>query len=109
VYFHKYRYLPDKLDRAVLLSEFGGYNLRIWGHTWNEKDFGYNSCVSPEDLEQKLRILYQREIALAKRAGLAAAIYTQLTDVEDELNGLITYDRQVVKIPTDRVKLITNI
>jgi beta-galactosidase/beta-glucuronidase len=109
VYFHKYRYLPDKLDRAVLLSEFGGYNLRTWGHTWNEKDFGYNSCVSPEDLEQKLRILYQREIALAKRAGLAAAIYTQLTDVEDELNGLITYDRQVVKIPTDRVKLITNI
>jgi beta-galactosidase/beta-glucuronidase len=109
VYFRKYRYIPDKLDRAVLLSEFGGYNLRVWGHTWNEKDFGYNSCVSAEDLEQKLRMLYQREIALAKRAGLAAAIYTQLTDVEDELNGLITYDRQVVKIPVDRVKLITNI
>jgi beta-galactosidase/beta-glucuronidase len=109
VYFRKYRYIPDKQDRAVLLSEFGGYNLRIWGHTWNEKDFGYNSCVSSEDLEQKLRILYQREIAHAKRAGLAAAIYTQLTDVEDELNGLITYDRQVVKIPAQRVQLITNI
>jgi beta-galactosidase/beta-glucuronidase len=109
VYFRKYRYIPDKQDRAVLLSEFGGYNLRIWGHTWNEKDFGYNSCVSPEDLEAKLRLLYQLEIAHAKRAGLAAAIYTQLTDVEDELNGLITYDRQVIKLPADRVKLITNI
>lgn len=109
VYFRKYRYKPDEQGRAVVLSEYGGYNLRVWGHTWNERDFGYNSCADAQQLEQKLRQLFWKEIYPAKKAGLAAAIYTQLTDVEEELNGLLTYDRQVVKIPLERVRKITNI
>lgn len=109
VYFKKYRYKPDAQGRAVVLSEYGGYNLRVWGHTWNERDFGYNSCADAQQLEQKLRQLFWKEIYPAKKAGLAAAIYTQLTDVEEELNGLVTYDRQVVKIPIERVRKITNI
>lgn len=109
VYFQKYRHNPDRLGRAVVLSEFGGYNLRVWGHTWNEKDFGYNSCVDARDLENKLQKLYWKQILPAKKAGLAAAIYTQLTDVEEELNGLVTYDRQVVKIPLERIRKITSI
>lgn len=106
VYFKKYRHKPDRLGRAVLLSEFGGYNLRISGHDWNQRDFGYNSCISPKDLEVKLRKLYSREIAPARREGLAAAIYTQLTDVEEELNGLVTYDRKVIKLPPAMVREI---
>lgn len=109
VYFKKYRYKPDRLGRAVVLSEYGGYNLRMWGHTWNERDFGYNSCADAQSLEQKLRQLFWKEIYPAKKAGLAAAVYTQLTDVEEELNGLVTYDRQVIKIPIDRIRKITNI
>ncbi len=109
IYFTKYRYKPDKLGRAVLLSEFGGYNLRIWGHTWNAKDLGYNSCVDETDFASKLRTLYDREIRPAKAKGLAAAIYTQLTDVEDEINGLVTYDRQVVKIPPMEMRKITRL
>lgn len=109
VYFRKYRYQPDEKGRAVLLSEFGGYNLSVSGHTWNDKDFGYNSCISPKDLEVKLRQLYNKEITPARHAGLAAAIYTQLTDVEEELNGLITYDRQVLKLPTEIVRQIVSV
>ncbi len=106
VYFRKYKYEPDAEGRAVLLSEFGGYNLRVDGHTFNDKDFGYSKCRSAAALEKKLRKLYETEIAPAKAAGLAAAIYTQLTDVEDELNGFVTYDRQVVKLPPETVREI---
>ena len=109
VYFRRYRMRRDRLGRAVILSEFGGYNLRMWGHTWNEKDFGYNSCVDPKDLEKQLDDLYKKQIAPAKKAGLCAAIYTQLTDVEDELNGLITYDREVLKLPPETVKRIISV
>ena len=109
VYFRRYRFKPDRIGRAVVLSEFGGYNLRVWGHTWNEKDFGYNSCVDEADLEKQLHDLYKKEIAPAKKAGLSAAIYTQLTDVEDELNGLITYDRQVIKIQPETMKRIVGV
>ena len=108
VYFRKYKYEPDAEGRAVLLSEFGGYNLRVAGHTFNDKDFGYSRCRNAQALEKKLRRLYEQQITPAKRAGLAAAIYTQLTDVEDELNGFVTYDRQVVKLPTETVGKIVN-
>ena len=104
--FRRYRFQSDRLGRAVILSSFGGYNLRIWSHMWNEKDFGFNSCVDAKDLEKQLRELYAGQVAPARKAGLSAAVYTQLTDVEDELNGLITYDREVVKIDPDTVRRI---
>lgn len=106
VYFKKYSHKPDKLGRAVLLSEFGGYNLRCDGHCHNDKDFGYKKFKSPKELEKALMKLYADEIRPAYEQGLAAAVYTQLTDVEDELNGFITYDRKVVKLTP---KTINNI
>ena len=106
VYFRPYRYRPDRDGRAVLLTEFGGYNLRVPGHTFNEKDFGYSRCADGAELLEKLRKLYETQIGPAKKAGLAAAIYTQLTDVEDELNGFVTYDRQAVKLPPEQVRQI---
>ncbi|MBO5556194.1 MAG: glycoside hydrolase family 2 [Oscillospiraceae bacterium] len=108
VYFRRLRFQKDRLGRAVLLSEFGGYNLRIEGHSMNRKDFGYKRFNKPEELARALEELYQQQVAPAKAQGLAAAVYTQLTDVEDELNGLITYDREVVKIEPKRMKQIVD-
>ena len=106
VYFRPYRYRRDKRNRAVLLSEFGGYNLRITGHCLSEKDFGYRRFGGSENLLAAFAALYEREIVPAKEKGLAAAIYTQLSDVEDELNGLLTYDREIEKMPREQVRSI---
>ncbi len=104
VYFRPYKFKPDKLGRAVLLTEFGGYNCRIKGHSFNKKDFGYKKFESKEALLQAYRNLFEKEIIPAKKQGLAATVYTQLCDVEDELNGLLTYDRAVEKLPRDAVR-----
>lgn len=104
VYFKKYRYQRDKLGRAVVLSEFGGYNLRINGHSFNQKDFGYKRLQTKEALLAAVKDLYENQIIPAEKRGLSAAVYTQLTDVEDELNGLITYDRKVLKLPAETIK-----
>lgn len=109
VYFKRYSYQPDKKGRAVLLSEFGGYNHRVIGHCFSGKDFGYKRFETPAQLEIALEELYRKEIAPAKAQGLAAAVYTQLSDVEDELNGLITYDRKAVKIAPEKLREIVMI
>jgi len=106
VYFRKYRLRKDKRGRAVLLSEFGGYNHRVLGHAFNNKDFGYKRFEMPAQLKIALEELYQNEIRPAKRQGLAAAVYTQLSDVEDELNGLVTYDRKIVKVAPEEMQKI---
>ena len=99
VYFKPYRFRPDKKGRAVVLSEFGGYNLPVAGHTWNEKNFGYKGYQTPEALGEAVQKLYETQIIPARKAGLAADVYTQLSDVEDEVNGFVTYDRRVEKLP----------
>jgi len=85
--------------RAAVLGEFGGLGLPTRGHTWqDEKNWGYVSYRSPVELQQA----YQERLAqlrLLVARGLSAAIYTQTTDVEIETNGLMTYDRAIVKIP----------
>ena len=104
VYFRKYAFKADKKGRAVLLSEFGGYNHHVSGHCFNNKNFGYKNFETPAQLEIAIEDLYQRQIGPAKMEGLAAAVYTQLSDVEDELNGLMTYDRKVVKIAPESMR-----
>ncbi len=109
VYFKPYRFEEDKLGRAVVLSEFGGYNHRVEGHAFNKKDFGYKRYESVNSFAHAFRELYRNQIAPAWHMGLAAAVYTQLSDVEDELNGLITYDRKVIKIAPSTVKAIVSV
>lgn len=109
VYFRPYRFKADKLDRAVLLSEFGGYNHHVSGHCFNNKNFGYKNFETPAQLEIALEELYQQQIGPAKMEGLAATVYTQLSDVEDELNGVMTYDRKVVKIAPEIMRKIINV
>ena len=107
VYFRPYKFRPDEKGRAVLLSEFGGYNLAVDGHCFNSRDFGYRRFESAEKLAGAVEELYQHQIVPAIEEGLAAAVYTQLSDVEDEVNGFVSYDRQVVKIDPETVKKIT--
>ena len=107
LYFDDYKHKPDKLGRCVVLSEFGGYTLPIDGHVWPGKPFGYKKFDSQEKFRRALTLLYDGQIRPACMSGLAAAIYTQLTDVENELNGLITYDRRVIKLSPADIKRIT--
>jgi len=99
VYFMPYRFKKDKLGRAVILSEFGGYNLRLDGHCFNDTDYGYKKLPDQQALWAAYEKLFEKEILPAIPKGLCATVYTQLTDVEDELNGIMTYDRKVVKLP----------
>ena len=108
VYFRPFRFKKDKKNRAVILSEFGGYSLPVEGHCFAEKHFGYRVYNSAEKLKKALTELYSNEIRPAYKSGLAAAIYTELSDVEDEVNGFITFDRQVVKLPAEEVKKIVS-
>lgn len=109
VYFRPYVFKPDRRGRAVILTEFGGYNCLVPGHSFNDRDFGYKRLGDADKLRAALKELYSQQIAPAYEQGLAAAIYTQVSDVEDELNGLITYDRQVVKIPPETVRNIVKV
>lgn len=81
-----------------LLTEFGGYALKTPGHTWNERTFGYRVYPNKEKLTAAYQKLFDKVIIPQIKTGLAATVYTQVTDVEDEINGLMTYDRQVAKI-----------
>ena len=90
---------PAEAKRASVNGEFGGLGLPLEGHTWLAKgNWGYRSFTSPEALgEAYRRLLSQLRLQIAD--GASAAIYTQTTDVEIEVNGLMTYDRAVTKMP----------
>ena len=95
-YFHKIEYTPD--ERAVVLSEFGGYACFIANHTYSSQIYGYRIYLNKEDLNRAYQKLFQTEIDSLIKKGIVAAVYTQLSDVEDEVNGLFTYDRKVCKV-----------
>ena len=91
----------------MVLSEFGGYACKLRDHAFNpERTYGYRLFTEQADFEDALIRLYEDEIIPAISQGLCAAVYTQLTDVEDETNGLITYDRRVVKVNAERMRKI---
>ena len=95
----------DKYGRTVILSEFGGYSVGCEGHVFNKtKSFGYRAYNTLESFENAYHKLFQNQILPIIDKGLSATVYTQLTDVEDEINGLITYDRKVIKVDIDRIK-----
>lgn len=91
---------PLEEKRAGVLGEYGGLGLPISGHTWqDEKNWGYRSFTNKEALANAYFALNAKLHPLTGKPGLAAAVYTQTTDVEIEVNGLLTYDRAVLKIP----------
>lgn len=93
-------------ERAVVLGEFGGLGLPIKQHTWEEENWGYTNLTSKEALINTYEDYYSDVWELKKTKGLAAAVYTQITDVETETNGLMTYDRKVLKVDIETIKMI---
>ena len=110
--FHSYLRpfrMPGRLRRrrerrAYALGEYGGYSLKVAGHDWSTRAFGYRHFETADDLAAGFVSLHRDQIEPALAQGLAATVYTQLSDVEDELNGLLTWDREVLKIPGDLVR-----
>lgn len=91
--------------RAAVLGEFGGLGLNVVGHQWSKEGWGYQQISTPEELLTRYEELYRKLFELQKTEGLAAAVYTQVSDVETESNGLMTYDRKVLKIDPALLKL----
>jgi ABC transport system ATP-binding/permease protein len=99
---HNYfRPLQVKLDgkRAFVISEYGGYACHIAGHSSVNRVYGYQKYDTPEEMAAALKQLFSRQLFPLISKGLSGAVYTQLSDVEEEVNGLVTYDRRVVKLP----------
>jgi hypothetical protein len=99
----------DKNDeRVIALTEFGGFSMQTEGHVFNtEKFFGYRKYSDKEKLTEAVAHLYlDRLLPLISKKGLSALVYTEVSDVEDETNGLLTYDREVIKIPVELMREI---
>lgn len=97
IYFRKIRIKPS--DKPVVLSEFGGATLAVENHLFNlNNSYGYGKNKSREDFVKSFRDLYLNEILPAIKHGLCGAVFTQVSDVEDEINGLFTFDRAMQKI-----------
>jgi beta-galactosidase/beta-glucuronidase len=86
-----------------VLGEYGGLGLDIKGHTWKDDNWGYAVFESKEDVTKRYEE-YIDELIKFVDSGFSGAIYTQTTDVESEINGLITYDREEIKIIEERIK-----
>jgi len=87
-----------ELKRAAVLGEFGGLGLPVPGHTWTNEHWGYQDMVDFKDLRDRYERLLDDVWKLKDKPGLSAVVYTQITDVETEVNGLMTYDREVIKL-----------
>lgn len=102
---------PTSLNRASVIGEYGGIGYPVEGHLWNPKmrNWGYQTYHSEEELLKNYIHKFNQIVEMKKTKGLSAAVYTQTTDVEGEVNGLMTYDRKVIKIPVEKLKEIHSV
>ena len=101
-YFFKFRFKAEQ-RRALVLSEFGGYSWKVPGHTFTKEEYGYGACDSSQALTD-MYVNRWKECAELVKQGFCGFVYTQVSDVEDEANGLLTYDRELVKPDTEAVR-----
>ena len=103
VYFRNKKLKPGV--RPMFLSECGGYARKIDGHLWNpSNEYGYGKTDTEAQLTAAIGRMYAEMVNPAIPAGLCGVVYTQLSDVEDEINGLYTYDRQVCKVDAEKMR-----
>ena len=97
---------PISREMASVLGEYGGIGYPIKGHQWNPdmRNWGYQTYHSEEELLKNYKHKFDQIVEMKKNKGLSAAVYTQTTDVEGEVNGLMTYDRKVIKIPVETLR-----
>lgn len=106
-YSQNLRLPPLENQRAIIFSEFGGYTLMIDDHLWNpKKKFGYKKFQDMNEMQSKFADLFLQKIKPLIKQGLSGIIYTQTSDVEIEYNGLVTYDRKVVKFESEDLRKI---
>ena len=99
-------YLYDP-TRATVLGEYGGIGMALKGHLWlADKNWGYVKFNTPEEVTNEY-IKYADHLLELIEKGFSAAVYTQITDVEEEVNGLVTYDRKVIKVDEPKIKAIS--
>ena len=97
VYFRKINL--KSVDKPLVLSEFGGFAYKVEGHLFNtDKEYGYGSYDDLNAFCDAVAKVYLEQAVPSAKNGLCAAVYTQVSDVEDEINGLLTYDRKVEKL-----------
>ena len=96
------------LDRASVIGEFGGIGFPVKDHLWNPemRNWGYQTYQSADELWKNYKYKFNQILEMKKSKGLSAAVYTQTTDVEGEVNGLITYDRNIIKISVDSLRIL---
>ena len=102
-YFLKLKFKPES-KRAAALTEFGGYSLSIPGHSCCKKVYGYKKFNSTGTLTYGYIDLIRQTILPAVKKGIGATVYTQLSDIEEETNGIYTYDREICKIDPDTLR-----
>jgi len=98
---------PDRFrDFIMVMGEFGGHGLPVPGHLWdaNRRNWGYGSLPKDAAEYKERYILSLDKLNDLRRQGIAAGVYTQTTDVEGEINGLMTYDRKVIKMPAEELR-----
>ena len=109
IYFGNIDFGEDKYGRVHALSEFGGYSYIEEGHCGSDHHFGYFQYKSKEDLNAAYKDLIINGVIPAIPKGLSATVYTQLSDVEDEVNGFMTYDRKIIKFDVNMVKELNSL
>ena len=98
IYFNKIRMKSEKF-KALVLSEFGGYSYKVEGHSFNlDSTYAYRFYNAGDKFNKAMKELYMNEVIPMIDEGLCATVLTQVSDVEDETNGLLTYDRQIIKV-----------
>lgn len=105
VYFKAVK-LKKASSRPIIISEFGGYSHRVEGHLYGDGCYGYRFYDECERFEEAFTRLYAEEIKPLISKGICGLIYTQVSDVEDETNGLLTYDRRVLKINAEKTRAL---
>ena len=108
-YYSKIKINPDKLNRPIVLSEYGGLGLLIKNHFNFKNTFSYNAFKNTADLTENIKNLIKNGILPNLQKGLCASVYTQLSDVEEEVNGLMTYDRKIIKVNIDSIKSVNDL
>ena len=95
-------------DRVNVIGEFGGIGMALKGHLWNEdRNWGYGDLKGKEEATEEY-LKYANRLKELSALGLCGAVYTQTTDVESEINGLMTYDRKVVKMNADALQKVNS-
>ena len=97
-------YLYDG-ERVNVLGEYGGIGLPLEGHLWQDRNWGYVEFKNAKEVTDEY-VKYANQLKKFIAVGFSAAVYTQTTDVEGEINGLITYDRKVIKVEEERIKTV---